>query len=161
MTLSLMGVALAAAQGSQSDPLVTLSYLNEKAMPSILSQVDAKLTQRESALKAQLEQVADSYAQQVQGSGGTGGSASVYQVVTLKQGQQLIAGAACEILLRSGTAVCVSDSSPGLVDMTDGSALAPGGALSANHLYLATIDGRGVKASGAVTLMVRGNYNIR
>ena len=81
--------------------------------------------------------------------------------MTLKQGQQLIAGAACEILLRSGTAVCVSDSSPGLVDMTDGSALAPGGALSANHLYLATIDGRGVKASGAVTLMVRGNYNIR
>ena len=154
-------MALAAAQVSQSDPLVTLSYLNEKATPSILSQVDAKLTQRESALKAQLEQVADSYAQQVQGSGGTGGSASVYQVVTLKQGQQLIAGAACEILLRSGTAVCVSDSSPGLVDMTDGSALAPGGALSANHLYLATIDGRGVKASGAVTLMVRGNYNIR
>ena len=74
VTLSLMGVALAAAQGSQSDPLVTLSYLNEKAMPSILSQVDAKLTQRESALKAQLEQVADSYAQQVQDRAGPGGA---------------------------------------------------------------------------------------
>lgn len=161
VTLSLMGVALAAAQGSQSDPLVTLSYLNEKATPSILSQVDSKLTQRESALKTQLQQVADGYAQEVQGSGGSGGNASVYQVVTLKQGQQLVAGTSCEILLRSGTAVCVSDSSPGLVDMTAGSTLAPGGALTANHLYLATIEGRGVKASGAVTLMVRGNYSIR
>ena len=30
VTGSLMGVALAAAQGTQSDPLVTLSYLNDK-----------------------------------------------------------------------------------------------------------------------------------
>ena len=67
---------------------------------------------------------------------------------------------ACELLLRSGTATCVSDSSPGLVDMTDGATLANGGALKANHLYLATIEGRGVRASTAVTIMVRGEYTV-
>ena len=45
--------------------------------------------------------------------------------------------------------------------MTSGGTLANGGALTANHLYLATIEGRGVSASTAVTLMVRGNYTIQ
>ena len=52
VTLTLVGVAFAAGQqGSQSDPLVTLSYLTQKATPSILSQVDSKLTARETELK--------------------------------------------------------------------------------------------------------------
>ena len=55
----------------------------------------------------------------------------------------------------------LSDTSPGLVDMTAGTTLAGGGALTANHLYLATIEGRGVKASTAVTLLVRGTYSIQ
>lgn len=142
---------LAAGQGSQSDPLVTLSYLTEKFTPSILDQVDDKLDEREAALEDKLEQAAGT------GSGGSGGT---YQIVTLSQGQKLVAGTSCEILLRSGTAVCVSDSSPGLVDMTGGGTLANGGALTANHLYLATIEGRGVSASTAVTLMVRGTYTL-
>ena len=75
--------------------------------------------------------------------------------VTLEDMQQVT-----ELLLRSGTATCVSDSSPGLVDMTDGATLANGGALKANHLYLATIEGRGVRASTAVTIMVRGEYTV-
>ena len=82
------------------------------------------------------------------------------QVVELSAGQTLTGSTACELLLRSGTATCVSDSSPGLVDMTDGATLANGGALKANHLYLATIEGRGVHASTAVTIMVRGEYTV-
>ena len=81
-------------------------------------------------------------------------------MVELSAGQTLTGSAACELLLRSGTATCVSDSSPGLVDMTDGATLANGGALKANHLYLATIEGRGVRASTAVTIMVRGEYTV-
>ena len=92
----------------------------------------------------------------VQPSGGAS-----YQVVNLSAGQTITGGAACEFLLRSGTATCVSDTSPGLVDMTAGTTLAGGGALTANHLYLATIEGRGVKASTAVTLLVRGTYSIQ
>ncbi|HIY21519.1 MAG TPA: hypothetical protein H9841_06430 [Candidatus Flavonifractor merdigallinarum] len=144
--------ALAATQGSQSDPLVSLSYLTNKFTPSILSQVDTKLDAREAELEKKLTQAAGS---------GSGGSGSTYQIVNLTQGQKLLAGSSCEILLRSGTAVCVSDTSPGLVDMSSSSTLGGGGTLTANHLYLATIEGRGVLASTAVTLMVRGNYTIQ
>ena len=170
VTLTLVGVAFAAGQqGSQSDPLVTLSYLTQKATPSILSQVDGKLTAREAELKKQLSAVVEGYVKEVEDKlASSGGGSSVqpsggasYQVVNLSAGQTITGGAACEFLLRSGTATCVSDPSPGLVDMTAGTTLAGGGALTANHLYLATIEGRGVKASTAVTLLVRGTYSIQ
>ncbi|MBU5434706.1 hypothetical protein [Pseudoflavonifractor sp. MSJ-37] len=159
VTLSLTAAALAASQGSQSDPLVTLSYLNDKAIPAILSQVDTKIAQRETDLKSQLQQVADGYAQSVKGNGGS--TSAVYQVVSLSKGQTLTAGSSCEILLRTGTGTCSSSTSPGLVDMTGGSTLAPGGTLTSNHLYLATQPDRGVRAVTAVTLMVRGSYSIQ
>ena len=170
VTAALVGVAVAAGQqGSQSDPLVTLSYLQQQALPQVLEDVDEKVAARQQELEDKLSAVADGYVQEVEaalsgsGGAGTGGQtgSAVYQVVELSAGQTLTGSAACELLLRSGTATCVSDSSPGLVDMTDGSTLANGGALKANHLYLATIEGRGVKASTAVTLMVRGTYSIR
>ena len=170
VTLTLVGVAFAAGQqGSQSDPLVTLSYLTQKATPSILSQVDSKLTARETELKKQLSAVVEGYVKEVEDKlASSGGGSSVqpsggasYQVVNLSAGQTITGGAACEFLLRSGTATCVSD--------TSGRRGLPGWhprqrrpcRLTANHLYLATIEGRGVKASTAVTLLVRGTYSIQ
>ena len=138
VTLSLVGVAFAAGgQGSQSDPLVTLSYLTQQTTPAILSQVDSMVDEREAELEAQLSAVVDRYVQEVEdalaSSGGTaaqpGSGSASYEVVTLSAGQTIVGSAACEFLLRSGTALCVSDTSPGLVDMTAGTTLAGGGAL--------------------------------
>ncbi|MCD7947703.1 MAG: hypothetical protein LUG13_05325 [Oscillospiraceae bacterium] len=160
------GVVFAAGQqGTQSDPLVTLSYLNDKTTPDILAQVDTKLSNRESQLKTQLESVGSDLSKQVSDkvseNNAAGGTVmSAYSAVTLKAGQTLTADAGCELLLRTGSAVCVASAAPGLVDMTGGATLASGGALVANHLYLATESGHGVKASDAVTLMVRGDYQV-
>lgn len=159
VAVALGGVALAAG-GSQTDPLVTLSYLTDQATPAILTQVDSRIAQRESALTQALQKVVDQYAAQVGGGQGTG-TTGAYQVVYLSTGQQLIGSEGCEFLLRGGTALCVSDSAPGLVDMTAGTTLAAGSSLVQNHLYLGTIDGRGVKAASAVTLLVRGSYTIQ
>jgi hypothetical protein len=64
-------------------------------------------------------------------------------------------------LLRVGTATCVSPSNPGLIDQSNATLLSNGGALVQNHLYMMTVEGRGVKATAATTkLMVRGNYTI-
>ena len=170
VTAALIGVAVAAGQqGTQADPLVTLSYLQQQALPQLLADVDEKVAARQDELEDKLSAVADGYVAEVEaalsgsGGAGTGGQtgSAVYQVVELSAGQTLTASAACEVLLRSGAAACVSDTSPGLVDMTDGSTLPNGGALKANHLYLATLEGRGISASTAVTLMVRGTYTIR
>ena len=64
-------------------------------------------------------------------------------------------------MLRIGSASCVSPSSPGLIDETTAVSLNNGGSLSANHLYMMTIEGRGVKAgSDTAKLLVRGTYTI-
>lgn len=146
-----MTVTLAAEPGSNQDPLVTLSYLNETFMDSIMQKVDQKIAVRNSQI-----------AQQLGGQiSGTSGTAASFTVVTLSSGQILTGDIGCEVMLRVGTASCVSPSSPGLIDETSATTLNNGGALVQNHLYMMTIEGRGVKATAATTkLLVRGSYTV-
>ena len=132
-------ITAAAEAGSSDDPLVTLSYLNETFMDSIMERVDQKGI-----------------------SAGSGASAaSNFTVVTLTSGQVLTGDIGCEVMLRVGTAVCVSPSSPGLIDETAATALNNGSALVQNHLYMMTIEGRGVRATAGTTkLLVRGSYTV-
>ena len=89
-----------------------------------------------------------------------GGGAS-YAVVTLTKGQQMHMEIGCEVMLRIGTAQCVSPSSPGLIDVTIGESVNNGAALTVNHLCMATIAGRSVKATAnTVKVLVRGAYTI-
>lgn len=146
-----MTVTVASGVGTDDDPLVTLSYLKETFTKDILKQVDEKISARNSQI-----------AQQVGGQVGSGAqTASEFTVVTLSNGQTLIGDIGCEVLLRVGTAVCVSPSSPGLIDESSAAVLNNSGALVQNHLYMMTIEGRGVKATAGTTkLMVRGSYTV-
>lgn len=141
-------VSAAAEAGSSGDPLVTVSYLNETFLPALLQKVDAKITARNAALQGQT-------------GGGSSSTAETFSVVTLAKGQTLKGGIGCEVMLRVGTAVCVSPSNPGLIDETGGTSLGNNGALMQNHLYMMTIEGRGVKATAAtVKVLARGSYTI-
>ena len=134
-------ITAAAEAGSADDPLVTLSYLNETFMDTIMDRVDEKIAQRAPS--------------------GSAGTASNFTVVTLGTGQVLTGDVGCEVMLRVGSAVCVSPSSPGLIDETTAGTLNDGGALAQNHLYMMTIEGRGVRATAATTkLLVRGGYTV-
>ena len=94
--------------------------------------------------------------------GGSAGTVSSFAVVTIPAGKTLTGDIGCEVMLRVGSAACVSPSSPGLIDETAGGILENGKALTTNHLYMMTIEGRGVKAgASAVKVLVRGNYTIR
>ena len=128
--------------GSQADPLVTLSYLTETFTGQVMERVDERIVQRNAALSAEL-----------------GGA---YAAVTLSAGQTLSGEAGCELLLRSGSAVCVADSAgvPGMVDATSGGSVNGGGALQANHLYLMPAPA-GVRASSEAAVLVRGGYSVR
>ena len=149
------GAALAAGGGSQSDPLVTLSYLTQTVQPDILRQVEERANTRQADLMTQFEHRLD----QLQG--GTGGSAA-YTLVTLSSGDRLELEAGCELMLRVGSAAVNSATEPALIDMTTGGTLANAGSLVQNHLYMATIPDRTVTASaGTVKLLVRGGYSIR
>ena len=161
----LAGIALAAGEGSQNDPLITLSYLNQTATDQILDQVDQRAAQHQDELREALELVIQDYTEQMDEAlnsmeGGEEHAAS-YTVVTLKKDQQLKMEIGCEVMLRVGTASCVSPGSPGLIDTTDAGTLNNGGALVVNHLYMATIAGRAIKATAATTkVLVRGSYTI-
>ena len=145
--------SLAAEAGSAQDPLVTLSYLNDTFLGQIMERVDAKIAQRNS-------QIVQELGGQTSVGGGTA-TASTFTVVTLSSGQTLTGDIGCEVMLRVGTATCVAPSTPGLIDESAGSALSNNGALVQNHLYMMTVEGRGVKATAATTkLLVRGSYTI-
>ena len=160
-TVLTLTVAATGGAGTSSDPLVTLSYLNEKFLPQILSEVDKKTASREQTLSSKLtEQVkseTQAFEQKYGASSGnaSGGTSASFTVVTLNQGQILY-------MLRTGSGVCVAASTPGLIDETSGAALVGGLGLQKNHLYMATVDSRGVQASANSTkLLVRGNYSVQ
>ena len=135
--------SLAAEAGSSGDPLVTLSYLNDTFFNSIMQRVDQRIAERTG--------------QAVPG----GTSSASFTVVTLSEGQTLTGDIGCEVMLRVGGAVCVSPSDPGLIDETTAATLANGGALAQNHLYMMTIEGRGVRATAATTkVLARGSYTV-
>ena len=151
----LITAAYAAAAGGTDDPLVTLSYLNNVYNSKVQAMVDDTVDKR----KAELEQA---LANVLAGQSGTSGSSSaVFSVVTLSRGQAIVGDVGCEVMLRIGSAACGADS-VGLIDTTAGSVLGSGAALTANHLYMVTINPRTVPAtSNSAKLLVRGPYTIR
>ncbi len=145
LSAGLMTTALAAEAGSSGDPLVTLSYLNDTFFSQIMQRVDQKIAERTGQALP----------------GGSASSASSFVVVTLSGGQTLTGGIGCEVMLRVGTAVCVAPSDPGLIDETTAAPQADGGALVQNHLYMMTIEGRGVRATAGTTkVLARGSYTV-
>ena len=145
----------AASAGSSSDPLVTLGYLTNRFTPQMKTVMEELVSQKEKDLTEKFNQQIANVP--------TGGQAgeSVFAVVTLSEGQVLTGEVGCEVMLRVGSASCVSDGSTGLIDVTDGSTLADGKALAKNHLYMVTISTRAVKATaGTVKLLVRGPYTL-
>lgn len=147
--LTAFGALAAGGAGSQSDPLVTLSYLTDTFTGQIMDKVDAAIAQRNAQLLREL--------------GGNGsaasGEASAYTAVALAAGQALYGEAGCEVLLRSGAASCGGTGSAVLADATTGGSLDGGGALEANHLYLMPESGSVSSAGGAV-LLVRGGFAV-
>ena len=138
-----VGAYAASNFGTQADPLVAKSYLDQTITPKLQAEFQAKLDEQVQLMEQQIA------------SSATGLN---FTAVTLTNGQTLKGSVGCEIILRSGTAV--SSTSTGLSDVTDGKSLASGTALTANHLCMVGAQGDGVKASSAVTLLVRGGYSI-
>lgn len=151
--------AVALAAGGSDDPLVSVGYLEKVFAPAVYEKVDKAVKDNQAALKQTLERAID---EKLRASGTIqGGDSASFQVVTLSKGQTLTGEVGCEVMLRIGSAVCVSDSAPGLIDTTGGTTLNNGGALQTNHLYMVTIETRGVRAeTNTVKVLARGSYTV-
>lgn len=180
-------VAIAAEYGSQSDPLVTLSYIEKVLLPNAQKDVDKSVSNAmedfEDALSDSnksiqsyidkklrsfasgdvddelIDAIAASVVEQM-GGNVTAGEVS-WSVVQVPAGSTVVCEVGVQAVLRVGQAVCVAAGSPGLVDLSNGETLANGGALAANHLYTASIQGRGIYTAQGCTLLIAGSYNIQ
>ena len=133
MFLSLCLPGLAADPGSNDDPLVTLSYINDVLMPQVKSYVDSKS----------------------QASGG-------FEIVNVKAGQTVIASASTEMILRMGNAQIVATQKGGVADVTQGIDLQNGAVMPSNHLLIVPLDdGRGAQMLSDGIIMIKGNYTVK
>ena len=134
------GTIAAGSQGSQSNPLVTLDYLNEVALPQIMEQVDKQVKERFDKLKK--EQKTESL---------------TFQTVEMKAEEMLMPEAGSQFLLRSGTL----KSTDALVDLTTGETWVNDGSLAENHLYIVTGKKQSVTAETDCILLLQGGYTVK
>jgi hypothetical protein len=161
------GIGILAAEsgyGSQSDPLITLSYVNSILKPELESKTAETLEKTADEFSSKLAEKVAAYEASVRGMLGSGSAlptTDVFGLVTLEYGDTLICARGAELMLRIGTADAWGDDSPALVDTTSGDTLDDGEALTSNHMYMVTISDCGLTATDdTVKLLVRGSYTI-
>ncbi len=138
-----MFTVVLAEPGTDDDPLISKSYIENVLMPKIEQYVESKLAGLSS-----------------------GGSGTVtddtFKVVEANKGDEIICSAGAELILRMGKAEIIATEKGGLADTTLGTDLADGTAMPANHLLIVPVaDGRGLKAQTDIIVMIKGGYSIK
>ena len=142
--LCTMFTVVLAEPGTDGDPLISLSYIEDVLMPKIEQYIDSKLSGVSS--------------------GGTeaGAETNTFTVVEAKEGDEIICSAGAELILRMGKAEIIATEKGGLADTTAGYDLANGTEMPANHLLIVPVDdGRGIKAQTDIIVMIKGGYSIK
>lgn len=135
-----IGAYAATTYGTESDPLITLSYLNDVLKPELQQTYTRQTQDSIAALESRI----------------AAESGGAYASVTVKANQTLTCSAGCEFLVRSGEAYVTA----GILNVTEGKEMAANDWLMKHHLYLAVSDGAAVKANADTVLMVRGEYTV-
>lgn len=141
--LCTMSVAVLAEPGASDDPLITKSYIENTLMPQLKQYVESRMAEI--------------------GTGGTGTeTAAKFNVVNISAGQQVICSAGTELILRMGNATVIATEKGGIADTTAGYDLANKAQVPANHMLIVPVsDGRGVKASTDIIMMIKGGYTVK
>jgi Asp-tRNA(Asn)/Glu-tRNA(Gln) amidotransferase C subunit len=172
--------------GSISDPAITKSYLDsqtdllKKEIQDIKKQLEAiekqqnlqqleelkNMEQEISSLKNQVKELLD-----LKGKVDNleklnpANFMPTFEVIELKDGDRIIAGASTEIILRSGRARAISSVAGGLINVTSesqGNLVSPSDVPLNHLLIIPRADGRGIRiTSENAWVMIKGNYEIR
>jgi hypothetical protein len=146
ITLSLTA-SIFAAPGDSSDPIVVLSYL-EQRISNLIS--DYKLDSIDD-IQTKVDKLS---------TGGTG--SSTLEIVEINKNQKLVCKAGTELILRVGEAVVVGNSlGDGISNITAGKNYSDGMSFVKDNLYIIPRDdGRGAYTNSTALFMVRGSYEI-
>lgn len=146
LCLCTLFIVALAAPGTDDDPLISLSYINDVLIPKIEQLIGDKIAEKHS----------DSTEQ------GVIASNNAFVVVEAKEGEEIICSAGAELILRMGKAEIIATEKGGLADTTAGFDLANGTEMPANHLLIVPVDdGRGIEAQTDIIVMIKGNYRIK
>jgi len=150
--LNVAGNTASAQPGTPSDPLVSRNYM-ERRMAELMDYVSRNYAR---IGDANVQQVPADFPPPV--SAPPAGQ-SVFAIVRAEPGTSLIGAASTEIILRSGQASIITETS-GLVNVTTGTDLTNGQAVPANNLLIVPqADGRGLRFQAVSYLMVRGDFH--
>lgn len=173
LSAAIISTADGVAPGSDQDPIVTQSYVEQKS-EQIKYYIDSLITkqnedntaqnQQIAALKADLElknQEIAKLKEQLQNAPSGGGAR--FEVVEMNKNQVLVAGEGAEIIPRSGKFSAVYGANGGLSDITSAKDLKNGDAVVNNHMLIASRgDGRGIKAIADKSfLIIKGTYTLQ
>lgn len=141
--------------GSESDPLVTFSY------------VEKKLDEMKRDIK---EYVADYVNEELADDETENEKQGAWEIVNVVGGETLIGEGGTEIILRTGKCSAITNISKspngniidnGLADITDGKDLKMGANIPSDHMLLIPRgDGRGVNCISDSIFMVNGDYRV-
>lgn len=140
---SVNGSGSVVTPGSESDPLVSKSY------------VDNKFNQLNQLIASMGIGAGES------GNNNSNNGSIGFEPVFASAGQIVVGGEGAEIILRSGKAVGYITGTDGLVDATTGIEVFNGFEINKNHLVLVPrSDGRGAKVTEDAWFIVKGSYSI-
>ena len=155
---------------SESDPLISLSYLEKIVLPSFKQEILSEITGAAPDLSS------DIITEQAKEVSSTPTRAEVnvdevviptasYTLIELSKGELIMAESICEFIVRPGSHVeCVSPfEAQGIADITNGVEVLNGTEISINAYCLIPRggDGRGLKVVGEKAyIMIRGDYTI-
>lgn len=167
-----IGVADGVAPGSEQDPIVTQSYVEQKSeqikyyIDSLIKRANDDNTaqaQEIEKLKADLELKSQEIAKLIEELGKSPVASTRFEVVELSKNQILIAGEGAEIIPRSGKFSAISGANGNLSDISAARDLKNGEAAAINHMLIASRgDGRGIKALADKSfLIIKGTYELK
>ena len=173
---------IAAEYGSQSDPLVTLSYIEQVLLPQAKKDVDQQVEDSmedfEDLLNAKNkdiqkyidkklrsfasgdvdEALVEEIAALILAEGEPSSvSNTPWAVITVPAGATVVCEPGVQAVLRSGQA----SSTAVLVDLSNGEDLTAGKALALNHMYVTDASGEGFFTAQGCTVLISGGYTVQ
>lgn len=153
--------------GSETDPLVSKSYVDKKTeeAKSISVLNTSKIENIEKnveTIKTDIKNIKNDINDQNNSNESTTSTGEKFKVLELKKGQVIIAEESTEIIVRTGTVNAIGNKNDGISDITEGVDLKTGEQIKLNHLIIIPrSDGRGIEVkSNSTFIMIKGRYSV-
>lgn len=141
--------------GSESDPLVTKSYVDSKLGLQITDEQKKEIT--DGILEEILPMIQSSAQTSTEAQAN---DSSRYVPVFVENGKIILGGEGTELILRSGKGQAYIEGVDGLVNTTTGQNVKKGNITANNVMIVPRDDGRGIRVTEDAWFLVRGSYEI-